>query len=269
MGEREPRAETLREVSVRKTGESLYERTLNVIVTGIAIIVPFVVTVYVLAMVIEFIAGALTPMVAVLEWTGVVEFFRSLWITEFLVELGMYSDLFQFVPEFVAVVVMLASIMAVGTLAHVRYGDRIVLAIDAALADIPGIGTVYRSFRRVGDAMLESDAENFEDVKVVEYPRKGTYILGFETAESPEAIGEAVGEENLVALFLPFTPNPVMGGYLTHIPEERVHDVDMTIEEGVRTIITSGIANGEDDGEFSVGNIPGVEPDSDSPAKAD
>jgi uncharacterized membrane protein len=48
-----------------------------------------------------------------------------------------------------------------------------------------------------------------------------------------------------------------------------VYDVDMTVEEGVRTIITSGIAAGEDDEEVNVGNIPGVERDPDSPAKAD
>jgi hypothetical protein len=43
----------------------------------------------------------------------------------------------------------------------------------------------------------------------------------------------------------------------------------MTVEEGIRTIITSGIASGEEDDDFAVGNIPGVEHDQDSPAKAD
>jgi uncharacterized membrane protein len=264
MGQGDTSAETARE-----TGESLYDGLLSVVVTGIAIIVPLVVTIWVLATIIDFIAGAFAPVVAVLKWTGLVEFLRSLWLAGFFAELGIYSMVFQYVPELIAVMVLVGSIVGIGSLAHVRYGERLVVAIDAALAEIPGIGTVYKSFRRVGDAMLGSEAENFEDVKIVEYPREGSYILGFETADSPKAIGEAVGEENLVAMFLPFAPNPVMGGYLAHIPEDRVYDVDMTVEEGIRTIITSGIASGEEDDDFAVGNIPGVEHDQDSPAKAD
>ncbi|WP_137285079.1 DUF502 domain-containing protein [Halorussus salinisoli] len=255
--------------AARETGESVYDELLSVLITGIAIIVPLVVTIWVLATIIDFIAGAFAPVVAVLEWTGLVDFLRSLWLAGFFAELGIYSEVFEFVPELIAATILVGSIVGVGTLAHVRYGERLVVAIDAALADIPGVGTVYKSFRRVGDAMLGSEAENFEDVKIVEYPREGSYILGFETAESPSAIGEAVGEDDLVAMFLPFAPNPVMGGYLAHIPADRVYDVDMTVEEGIRTIITSGIASGEDDGDFAVGNIPGVEHDRDSPAKAD
>lgn len=43
-------------------------------------------------------------------------------------------------------------------------------------------------------------------------------------------------------LFVPLAPNPVMGGFLTHLPDERVHDVDLTVEEGVQSIVTSGAA---------------------------
>jgi len=262
MGNAESPAET-----ARQRGESIYDGLLSVVITGLAIIVPLVVTIWVLATIIEFIAGAFAPMVAALEWTGLVGVFRSLWLAE--LGMGLPGAVFGYLPQVVAVVVLVGSVVGVGTLAHVRYGERLVVAVDAALGEIPGIGTVYKSVRRVGDAMLGSEAENFEDVKVVEYPRDGSYVLGFETAHSPPAIGEAVGEDELVAMFLPFAPNPVMGGYLAHIPEDRVYDVDMTVEEGVRTIVTTGIAAGEDDDEFAVGNIPGVEHDQDSPAKAD
>ncbi|WP_135830289.1 DUF502 domain-containing protein [Halorussus halobius] len=262
-------AETPTEAA-RERGESVYDGLLRVVITGLAIIVPLVVTVWVLSTIIDFVAGAFTPLVAVLEWTGLVDVLRSLWIAQFFAGLGIYGAVFEYVPELVAVAILLAAVVGVGSLAHVRYGQRIVMAVDSALGDIPGVGTVYRSVRRVGDVMLESDAENFEDVKVVEYPREGSYVLGFETADSPPAIGEAVGEDHLVAMFLPFAPNPVMGGYLAHIPEDRVYDVDMTVEEGVRTIVTSGIAVGEDDeNEPAVGDIPGVDSDPDSPAKAD
>jgi len=61
----------------------------------------------------------------------------------------------------------------------------------------------------------------------------------------------AAAETDMVTLFLPLAPNPVMGGFLTHIPRDRVSDVDMTVEEAVRIVITSGIATDDaEDGEF-------------------
>jgi hypothetical protein len=53
----------------------------------------------------------------------------------------------------------------------------------------------------------------------------------------------------MLTLFLPLAPNPVMGGHLAHIPEDRVYDVDMTVEEGIRTIVTSGVAVSEPAGD--------------------
>jgi len=49
----------------------------------------------------------------------------------------------------------------------------------------------------------------------------------------------------MVTLFMPMAPNPVMGGHAVHVPTSRVHDVDMTVEEGVHSIVTSGVATGE------------------------
>jgi uncharacterized membrane protein len=49
----------------------------------------------------------------------------------------------------------------------------------------------------------------------------------------------------MVTMFIPMAPNPVTGGFLTYVPESQVYDIDMTIEEGVRSILTSGVATGE------------------------
>jgi uncharacterized membrane protein len=49
----------------------------------------------------------------------------------------------------------------------------------------------------------------------------------------------------MVSMFLPLAPNPVTGGLLTYVPESNVYDIDMTVEEGVRSILTSGVATGE------------------------
>jgi uncharacterized membrane protein len=49
----------------------------------------------------------------------------------------------------------------------------------------------------------------------------------------------------MVTLFMPMAPNPVMGGHVVHVPTSRVYDIDMTVEEGLRSIVTSGVATGD------------------------
>jgi hypothetical protein len=93
--------------------------------------------------------------------------------------------------------------------------------------------------------MLESDAQNFREVKLVEFPHEGAYTLGFVTTETPEALRRPAGHEEMLTLFLPLAPNPVMGGHLVHVPADRVRDVEMSVEEGVRTVVTSGVAVGD------------------------
>lgn len=58
----------------------------------------------------------------------------------------------------------------------------------------------------------------------------------------------------MVTLFIPLAPNPVMGGFLTHVPTDRVRDIDMTVEAGVRSIITSGIASDESKAQVEASN---------------
>jgi len=101
--------------------------------------------------------------------------------------------------------------------------------------------------------MLESDTQSFRDVKLVEFPHEGAYTLGFVTTETPPELAEPAGHADMLTLFLPLAPNPVMGGHLVHMPADRVMDVDMTVEEGIRAIVTSGVAVGGGSGVTSGG----------------
>ncbi|MFB6164231.1 MAG: DUF502 domain-containing protein [Haloarculaceae archaeon] len=133
-------------------------------------------------------------------------------------------------------------IVIVGLLARNHYGERLIEYFDALIGAIPGIGSIYQSFRRMGDVMLESSVDNFQEVVLVEFPYDDVYVLGFKTNEASVPIVKATGEADVSTLFLPLAPNPVMGGFLAHVPTERVMDVDMSVDQAVSTIITSGIA---------------------------
>ena len=231
--------------AARETGESLYGGTRDTILTGIAIIVPIAVTLYVLAMVLNVIADAFAPIVGLLEYLGVIEQFERIELIRLLVDLGIYSLVIDFLTELITIFILLAVILVVGSVGRNRYGERIIDGVDLAITSIPGVGTVYRSFRRMGDVVLNEDAENFQEVKLIQCLDEDIYVLGFKTSDAPATIEESTGHDDMVAMFLPLAPNPVTGGFLTYVPQSNVHDLDMTIEEGVRSILTSGIAADE------------------------
>jgi len=222
-------------------GQSAYEESVDVILTGIAVILPLVITVYILDAVMAILVSVLDPVVRALVFFEVVTIVENSPVIEALRVLGLYRSVASFLAQLVALVLLVVIVVGLGILGRHRYGDRLIEYFDSVFMAVPGIGTVYKSFRRMSEVMLESEMENFRSVKLVEFPREGTYVIGFETARPPLGVRDSVGVDDMVTLFLPLAPNPVMGGFLTHMPGDRVMDVEMTVEEGVRNIITSGI----------------------------
>ena len=217
---------------VHRVRQSLRDVLREAFVSGLAVVVPVLVTVFVLVFAVNSLYRYLSvpsalfpenqPIVVV---PGFIEIQRST-----AVELSI---------PFVLVV----GIVVVGLVVNSsRYGERAVDYFDYVIARIPGVGSVYESFRQMSDVMLESDAQNFREVKLVEFPHEGAYTLGFVTTETPQALAEPAGHDEMLTLFLPLAPNPVMGGHLVHMPADRVLDVDMTVEEGIRAVVTSGVA---------------------------
>jgi uncharacterized membrane protein len=246
-------AERAREAkdTAQQAGKSIYRTAADVVLTGIVVIVPLVITLYILKTALDFIAGALRPFIQVLEAAGLIESVQEWGFVDFLVTVGIYQNVVEFLTTVTAVFILVVVIVTTGLLARVRYGETLIAYFDHVIGAIPGVGSLYRSFRRMGDAMLESSVDNFQEVVLVEFPYEDVYVMGFKTSEAAGPLAVATGEEELTTLFLPLAPNPVMGGFLAHIPEQRIMYVDMTVDEAVRTIITSGIATDTpDEGAF-------------------
>jgi len=228
--------------TAKEAGKSAYRSILDVILTGIVVIVPLVITIYVLKMAFDFVASALKPFIQLLRYGGLIESVKEWGFVDFLLTVGIYTNVVDFVTEVTALFILICIVVGVGLLARNRYGEQLIDYFDAIIGAIPAVGSIYGSFRRMGDAMLESSVDNFQEVVLVEFPYDDVYVMGFKTSEAAVPIAAAAGERDVETLFLPLAPNPVMGGFLAHIPAERVSTVDMTVDEAVSTIITSGIA---------------------------
>ena len=216
---------------VRRVRQSLRDIVREAFVTGLAVVVPVLVTVFVLVFVVNSLYRYLNVPAALFPEN------QPISLLPFL-ELQPTTVVELSIPF-----VLVAAILVVGLVVNSsRYGERAVDYFDYVIARIPGVGSVYESFRQMSDVMLESDAQNFREVKLVEFPHEGAYTLGFVTTETPEALTEPLAHDEMLTLFLPLAPNPVMGGHLVHMPADRVLDVDMTVEEGIRAVVTSGVA---------------------------
>lgn len=210
-------------------GDSDLRRQLRqAMITGTAITIPFFVTLFVLAFALNLISSTLDPLVGGLEYVGIQMTPPG--------EVGLKA---------MGVLVLVGFVFLVGLVAETREEGKVADAAETMVEAIPGVGSVYTSFNRMSQVLLESDTRSFQEVKLVEFPHEGVYTLGFLTADAAPAVETAAGHEDMRTLFLPMAPNPVMGGFLVNVPRSRVSDVDMTVEEGLQAIVTTGLAVSE------------------------
>ena len=202
--------------------------------TGIAVVIPLAVSAWVLLSLFTFVGGVLSP------------------ISGILAERGVESSTVLIIIQALSVVLIAILVLVIGTVAQQQVGENIINTVDSYVTQLPGIGSVYQTTRQMSDLVLDpsEDGAQFREVKLVEFPADNAYTLAFLTAESPpESIGTAannlLGDESATyqTVFLPMAPNPVMGGHLTHVPVSRIEDVDMTVEQAVQYILTTGIVN--------------------------
>jgi uncharacterized membrane protein len=226
----------------RSAGASAYEAVLDTALTGIVVLLPVVVTAYVLSMALGILTRVISPVIQTLRYLGWISDLKRWLFFQVLVQIGIYENPLTFLSELIAVLVLVALVFGIGALAKLRYGEHVIDLFDYLIGLVPGVGAVYSSFRRMSDVMLESGVENFREVKLVEFPRDGVFVVGFVTNTSPPSITSAAGVDGMTTLFLPLAPNPVMGGFLTYIPDDRIHDVELSVQEAVQLVVTSGIA---------------------------
>lgn len=114
----------------------------------------------------------------------------------------------------------------------VRLGELIV-------SKMPFISSVYSLLKQVFETFFSDKKQSFNQVVLLEYPRKNLWVLGFVSAKTQ---GETAKNftEPMLNVFVPTTPNPT-SGFLLFVPEKDVIKMDMTVEEGLKFVVSCGI----------------------------
>ena len=139
----------------------------------------------------------------------------------------------------VGIILGLIIVFLIGFVAANFFGKRLFKAMEGWFLKFPFIRQIYPAAKQIVDSFISKDSPAFKKVVLVEYPSKGLWAIGFVTNDSLREAQEKSGRD-LVHVFIATTPSPLTG-FLTLIPREEIKILDISVEDGVKLIISGGI----------------------------
>ncbi|MGH6916642.1 MAG: DUF502 domain-containing protein [Geminicoccaceae bacterium] len=135
--------------------------------------------------------------------------------------------------------IMFAFLTLVGFLAAGLAGRTLVHIGERVLSRMPIVRSIYSTLKQIFVTVLAQSSRSFREVVLVEYPRRGIGAIAFVTGSSRDD-NPSSAEDELVNVFLPTTPNPT-SGFLLFVPRKDLVHLDMTVEDGIKLVISGGI----------------------------
>ena len=182
-------------------------------VSGVLVVVPIILTFIVMKFMFEAIDGLMQPLIrTVLGYD--------------ILGLGIFITL---------LIVLLA-----GALTRNFIGAKLYRAGDRILERLPIIRPIYSAAKQLLEAIAKPSLESFKEVALVEYPRKGVYALSFISQRVEISIDGK--RRKFATVFVPSTPTPI-SGMVIMVPDEEAIVINMTIEEGIKFLVSGGVAS--------------------------
>ncbi len=151
--------------------------------------------------------------------------------------------LFGFDVPGVGVVLALVVLLLTGLVAANLFGRKLVELWESLVARIPLVNSIYSAVKQVISTFLTDGNESFRRVMLVEYPRRGSWTLCFQSGSGAREVQEKTREE-IVTVFVPTTPNPT-SGFILMVPRDELVELEMSVEEGLRLIMSLGMVTPE------------------------
>ncbi len=142
------------------------------------------------------------------------------------------------------VLILILVITIIGAFAAGFLGRAALRLWERVMARMPVVSSVYSATKQIFETVLAQQSTAFRQVVMVEYPRRGMWSIGFITGTTKGEIQNLTSQE-MVNVFVPTTPNPT-SGYLLFIPREDVTVLHMTVEAGIKLVISGGIVTPSD-----------------------
>lgn len=184
-------------------------------ISGMLVVVPLILTYIVLKFLFESIDGILQPLI---------------------------HRVFGYWVYGLGVVTTLLLILLAGVISRNYFGSKLYKVGDYFLSRVPLIRPIYSAAKQLMEALTRPNMNSFKEVVMVEYPRKNVFALGF--LSNRLTYQNETAEKKLFSVFIPSTPTPVSGMVILFEKEE-IYPINMTVEEGVKFLVSGGVASPE------------------------
>ncbi|WP_158963638.1 DUF502 domain-containing protein [Chachezhania sediminis] len=188
--------------------------------TGIVVIMPVAMTIWLLWTLAGWVDGVVLPLVP------------SRFSPEEYIGINLRG---------VGVIIFLVFTVIVGWIAKGLIGRSLIRFAESLVDRMPVVRSIYSGIKQISETVFAQSERSFEKAVLVEYPRRGIWAIGF---ISTEARGEIVARAHtggkLLSVFVPTTPNPT-SGFLLYFPAEDVIELDMSLEDAAKLVISAGL----------------------------
>ena len=187
------------------------------LVTGLLIWIPLVITIWVLNLIVATMDQSLALLPAPLH--------PRAW----------------FVRDLPGLVVLLtvAVVLLTGVAARNFIGERLLLYWEGMLGRIPIVRSIYSSVKQVSDTILSPNGQALRRALLVQYPRSGVWTIAFQTGVPAAEVRRHIATE-LIAVYVPTTPNPTSGFFLM-VPRAETIDLNMSVDEALKYVVSMGV----------------------------
>lgn len=202
-----------------KKPPTLFQRTRTNFLTGLVIVAPVFVTIWVTWTAIRFIDARVVPLVP------------KTWNPETYIGV----DIAGF-----GVIVFLVFTATVGALTRGIFGRQLIRWGESLFDRTPVVRSIYNGMKQIVETLLNNSNQSFKEACLVQYPREGIWAVAFVATDAKGEVAVKTPENDLVSVFLPTTPNPT-SGFLLFVPRKDMIPLDMSVEEAAKLVISAGL----------------------------
>ncbi len=213
----------------------------NSFLTGIVVIAPVGLTVWLIWTVIGWVDGVVLP------------FVPNSYHPENIIKTVFGNDS-QVRLRGLGLLFFLIFTTFVGWLAKGLLGRSLIRTAEGLVNRMPVVRSIYSGVKQIAETVFAQADRSFEKACIIEYPRKGIWAIGFISTKARGEIKRRVnGGKELMSVFVPTTPNPT-SGFLLFFPAEDIMELDMSVEDAAKLVISAGLVYPNENGGLSVKN---------------
>lgn len=188
--------------------------------TGLVIVAPAALTVWLIVTVVDFVDGTVLPLVPAQLWPS--------WLNTLTIP-GL------------GVIIFLLFTLVVGWLAKNFIGRRLIAWSEEIVARMPVVRSVYNGLKQIAETVFAQSSTSFSRAVLIQYPRPGIWAIAFVSTDTKGELAHHLNtREKHISVFMPTTPNPT-SGFLLFVPESETVPLDMSIEDAAKLVISGGL----------------------------